>query len=96
VVKTFTVVGKEKFDTLLVDHLGRGHSQSVLLAMKKLLKNSATLKGAHTHPPMEFPLYCYYSIYYFYILLYIMVLFYFMDYEIFYNYYFHCKISFIY
>jgi hypothetical protein len=52
--KTFTVVVKEKFESLLVDHLGGGHSQSVLLAMEKLLKNSATLKGARTHPPLDF------------------------------------------
>jgi azurin len=50
VVKTFTFVVKEKFEPLLVDHLGGGHSQSVLLAMEKLLKNSVTLKGACTHP----------------------------------------------
>jgi hypothetical protein len=57
VVKTFTVVVNKKFEPLLVDHLGGGHSQS----MEKLLKNSTTSKGggAHTYPPMEFPLYYY-------------------------------------
>jgi hypothetical protein len=69
-VKPFTVVVKEKFEPLLVYHLGGGHSQSVLLAMEKLFQNSATLKGGHL--PIH-PWHLHYIIlYYFYIVLFII------------------------
>jgi hypothetical protein len=58
----------------LVDHLGGGHSQSVLLAMKKLLKNSATSKGAcpSTH---GVPITLLYNIFIIYYLLYFYSIF---------------------